>query len=359
MISFAGGLPDPESFPLDMMRESYREIYQYPELFQYNATKGLEGLIAALTKRLSLTNERSLFITSGSQQGLDLIARSFIAPGDKILVEAPSYLGAIQVFKLAGADLQSISILNSGPDLEKLKECFESQQIKFFYAIPDYQNPTGYCYPQAMRSAIAQLCREYGVIVIEDSPYRELAFNGKKQASISEFYPEGTIVLHSFSKIVSPGLRIGCVEAKHEIINTLIKLKQITDLHSNIPSQYVLQKLLEHSNFEQHIRSIRHNYHNKYQLLTTELKRSLADEVSFEAVDGGMFIWLTFKDERIEAEEFARKALENKLAVVPGNVFYVDEKADGRSIRLNFSHPSLANIEEGVKRFKLTMKANY
>ena len=356
MISFAGGLPDPKSFPILLMSESYKKLEQHPELFQYNNTRGLDALIEAISARLSLASNRSLIITNGSQQGLDLVARAFIAPGDQVLVEAPSYLGALQVFKLAGANVQSIAIQDNGLNLVELRKCFASNKIKFFYIIPDYQNPTGYCYPLALRKGVAQLCREFNVVIIEDSPYRELGFNGQKLTPISEFYPEGTIVLHSFSKIVSPGLRIGCVEATSAIIDTLVKLKQIADLHSNIPSQFVLSELLKHDEFDQHIQGICKNYQEKYQLLTFELERTISSEISFQPVSGGMFIWLTFNKAEISATDFANRALKNKLAVVPGSVFYEKESSTKESIRLNFSHPSLADIEQGVERFALTLK---
>ncbi len=356
MISFAGGLPDPNSFPLELMKESFQELSQLPEFFQYNSTRGLEGLIESIGKRFDIKKDRSLIITNGSQQGLDLIARAFIAPGDQVLVEAPSYLGALQVFKLAGAQLKTIPILDNGPDLDALKNCFERQKIKFFYVIPDYQNPTGYCYPLVLRKAIAQLCRQYGVMIIEDSPYRELGFKGEKLALISDFFPEGSIVLHSFSKIVSPGLRIGCVESTSKIVNSLIKLKQISDLHSNIPSQFILQKLIEHRGFELHIQQVRQNYYDKYRLLVGELEKELANEISFKPVQGGMFIWLSFRDPEINTMEFAKKALTKKLAVVPGSVFYLNGSNNQNSLRLNFSHPTLANIKKGVHHFAQTVR---
>lgn len=209
VISLAGGLPDEATFPIELMRSTLVGLAEHPHVFQYGATAGYSPLIDFLKNAFALPASHEVMITTGSQQGLDLIARAYINPADKVVMEAPSYLGAMQVFGLAQAHIVTVTQTPEGPNLEELAQCFQSQQPKMFYAVPDFHNPTGISWSLNTRKKVAELCKIFNVVLVEDVPYRELRFAGEVYPLVSDFCPEQSIVLRSFSKIASPGLRLG------------------------------------------------------------------------------------------------------------------------------------------------------
>ncbi len=263
VISLAGGLPDDATFPLALMAKSLTDLPNRTQLFQYGNTAGYAPLLEYLRERYQLPASHDGIVCTGSQQGLDLIARAFINPGDKIVMEAPSYLGAIQVFGLAQAKIESVSQRMDGPDLHELEACFAAKDITLFYAVPDFHNPTGVCWSLAVRQKVAQLCQQYNVAFIEDVPYRELRFNGVPLPLVSSFCPDNSMVLRSYSKIATPGIRLGLVTGKADWLAALNRVKQAADLHSSIPMQAVLLDLLQHDEFTQHLAKLRHLYHGR------------------------------------------------------------------------------------------------
>ncbi|KMT65772.1 PLP-dependent aminotransferase family protein [Catenovulum maritimum] len=348
VISLAGGLPDGDNFPIALMAQSLIDLPTKPELFQYGHTAGFGPLLDYFQKAYQLPENQSAIVCTGSQQGLDLIARAFLNPGDKVVMEAPSYLGALQVFGLAQADVVSIEQQAEGPDLEQLESCFAEQEIVMFYAVPDFHNPTGVCWSLEVRQKVAALCIKYGVTLIEDVPYRELRFTGEALPLVSSFCPDHSLVLRSFSKIATPGIRLGLVTGKTDWINPLIKVKQSADLHSSIPMQAVLLDLLSHGEFDKHIQNLRDLYQKRYQVLSDNLNQKLPSGCELNSVDGGMFVWLTIPD--CDVFDLAKAALENNVAVVPSSVFYQQGAKITPALRLNFTNASEAELALAVDR---------
>ncbi len=355
VISLAGGLPDEQTFPIELMQATFENLVKMPEVFQYGTTAGYAPLLQHLRHRFQLPDTHSAVICTGSQQGLDLIARAYINPNDTVVMEAPSYLGAMQVFGLVQANIVTVSQTNNGPNINLLEQCFIEHQPKMFYAVPDFHNPTGICWNLETRQKVAALCEQYQVTLIEDAPYRDLRFAGDPLPQVSDFCPQNSIVLRSFSKIASPGLRVGVVTGKHAFINPLIKVKQGADLHSSVPMQAVLLGLLEHPDFEQHLEKIRALYQSRYQVLFAALQEHLPACCSVKPVEGGMFIWLTHP--QCDTFALAQTLLANGVAVVPSPVFYPDTASASAGMRLNFTNAQPEQLTEAVKRISDVLKA--
>ncbi|PVZ68158.1 PLP-dependent aminotransferase family protein [Pelagibaculum spongiae] len=353
VISLAGGLPAAEHFPMALLQQPLQQISQSPELFQYGATAGYQPLLDFCAEHYQLETGNSGLITTGSQQGLDLIARAFLNPGDGVAMEAPCYLGALQVFELAKAELFTVEQSDSGPDLVALEQLFAKGNIKIFYAVPDFHNPTGRVWPLAARQAVAKLCQRYKVGLIEDAPYRELRYHGDALPMVSSFCPEQAWILRSFSKIALPGIRLAFISGPQNWIDPLIKIKQASDLHSPIPLQALLLGLLKSSEFNNHLLKLREQYAERYQALSGALDKYLGDKISFQQVEGGMFLWLELNqknDQPINTMKLAERALENNVAVVPGEVFYPVGQLSRPALRLNFSHASPQQLEIAIQR---------
>ncbi|MUK40544.1 aminotransferase class I/II-fold pyridoxal phosphate-dependent enzyme [Aliivibrio fischeri] len=348
VISLAGGLPDEETFPIEIMKPILESLSNMPDVFQYGATAGYAPLLEFLTQKFELPENHLPMICTGSQQGLDLIARAYINPGDTVVMEAPSYLGAMQVFGLVQANISTVSQTEFGPNLEELEQCFIQESPKMFYAVPDFHNPTGVCWSLETRKKVAELCIQYNVAFIEDAPYRELRFTGEALPMVSTFCPQDSIVLRSFSKIASPGLRIGVVTGKKSYIEPLIKVKQGADLHSSVPMQALLLGLLKHEKFEQHMQTIQTLYKQRYDVLYNELKAQLPAQCEVNAVDGGMFIWVSLPD--CDTFELASTLIANGVAVVPSPVFYPKPEGSPAALRLNFTNAKPNELVEAVNR---------
>ncbi|OCH29252.1 GntR family transcriptional regulator [Aliivibrio fischeri] len=348
VISLAGGLPDEETFPIEIMKPILESLSDMPDVFQYGATAGYAPLLEFLTQKFELPENHLPMICTGSQQGLDLIARAYINPGDTVVMEAPSYLGAMQVFGLVQANISTVSQTEFGPNLEELEQCFIQESPKMFYAVPDFHNPTGVCWSLETRKKVAELCIQYNVAFIEDAPYRELRFTGEALPMVSSFCPQDSIVLRSFSKIASPGLRIGVVTGKKSYIEPLIKVKQGADLHSSVPMQALLLGLLKHEKFEQHMQTIQTLYKQRYDVLYNELKAQLPAQCEVNAVDGGMFIWVSLPD--CDTFELASTLIANGVAVVPSPVFYPKPEGSPAALRLNFTNAKPNELVEAVNR---------
>lgn len=333
MRSLAGGLPPEDGFPMDLLRDFFTRIAERPTLFQYGESRGYQPLLQFLREAYSLSAELGLMITSGSQQGLDLVARTFINAGDAVVLEAPSYLGALQVFQLAGARLCPVRQTQAGPDLNQLEDLFRRQRPRLFYAVPDFHNPTGRCWPLETRRAVATLCRRNDVALVEDAPYRELRFHGKHLPLVSAFCPERALVLRSSSKITMPAIRLASLTGPVEWLRPLELVKQSTDLHSNIPLQAALLALLSDPQFGAHLDALRRLYKKRCRALSAAL---VAGGLQHDEVSGGMFLWLPIGN--IDADALAQRCLEQKVAVVPSTPFYTSAPRSESALRLNFTH---------------------
>lgn len=347
VISLAGGLPAPEQFPIQLMTPALQALSSQSDLFQYANTAGYTPLLDYLSNQFHLPQSHSALVSTGSQQGLDLIARAFIDPGDHMVLEAPSYLGALQVFGLAQAKIHSVRQNRDGPDLEQLRALFAQHKIKLFYAVPDFHNPTGVCWSLHTRQKVAELCQYYNVGLIEDIPYRELRFSGEPLPLVSSLCPDQSLVLRSFSKIATPGIRLGWVSGKRQWIESLIKIKQAADLHSSVPMQAVLLALLQHQDFQAHLSQTRILYKNRYQCLRDQLLLTLPNEYHAKPVVGGMFLWLQMP--HCDVDNIAQAALDNGVAVVPSSVFYQDQTTTC-ALRLNFTHANETQLVQATQR---------
>lgn len=348
IISLAGGLPNNETFPLSLMESSLLSLPNRRELFQYGNTQGYGPLLEFIKPYYQLHSEHEALICTGSQQGLDLIARAFIEPSQHIVLEAPSYLGALQVFGLAQAKISSVQQQVHGPDLTELEALFGKHDITLFYAVPDFHNPTGVSWSLAIRKKVAALCIQYKVTLIEDVPYRELWFNQPPLPLVSSFCPEHALVLRSFSKTVAPGIRIGLVSGPKKWITPLIKVKQAADLHSSVPMQAVLLCLLQDNHFEEHLNTVRQLYKKGYQHLSYAIQKHLPSTCTFNSVEGGMFLWL--ETANLDADELARRSLSQGVAVVPSSVFYPQNENTQSALRLNFTHANSSQLDTAMQR---------
>ncbi len=353
MVSLAGGLPAMELIPVQLFAEAIQSLTANTELLQYGETQGYVPLLDYIQASYQVSSLMGSMICNGSQQGLDLVARAFINPGDKVVVEAPSYLGALQVFGLAQADIVPVRQTSTGPALDQLESLFASNKIKLFYGIPDFHNPTGVCWSLDVRQAVARLCQSYGVVFVEDAPYRDLRFSGQALPLVSSFCEQQSIILRSFSKIAAPGIRLGVVSAPHDDLSSMIKVKQAADLHTGLPMQAVLLHVLNNPAFSQHIDSIRAAYKIRYEQFS-ELLTGLADkDCYFDKVNGGMFVWLKLPP--VDPMALAQSLLEDGVAVVPSNVFYHNDDGIQPALRLNFTYCSAAALEIAVAKLGLVL----
>lgn len=340
MISFAGGLPSPESFPaLDLGRVP-------PQWLQYGPTEGepalrerIAGELAALG--LSCTPEQVL-ILSGSQQGIDLVAKLFIDPGTLVAVESPTYLAALQVFRFQGARFATITAGQANPWPPS------APRPAFAYVIPTFQNPTGRCYTAAERNSFARACDDQGVVVFEDDPYRDLAYDACNRTPLCARLKKAPWIYQgSFSKNLAPGLRLGYLAASAELMPHLIRLKQAADLHSNRISQWiVLQQLSDPARQERLVRIVA-GYRRKRDAFAQSLERHFGDLASWETPAGGLFFWLTLK-RTVDTRTLLPMALERGVAFMPGEHFHPDMENGHGTLRLNFSHASAAEAERGL-----------
>jgi len=363
VISFAGGLPAPELFPLSDIRESYDQVLGAgdPSVLQYGTTEGYlplrEEIAAQMRAKGIKTEADNIFLTNGSQQGLDLIAKLFLNPGDVVLLQNPSYLGAIQTFRSYQANFRVILTNEGGIDLSDLESSIKQHHPKLIYLAPTYQNPTGTTLTVKERRAIAQLASQYEIPVIEDDPYGELRYEGPALPPIKSFASEDEVIyLGTFSKTLAPGLRLGWIVGGQKLIAKLIVAKQGTDLHTSTLLQRATHYYLTHFNATEHVEKIRRTYKMRRDLMLQELKVAFPTVVKWTEPTGGMFIWLTLP-ESYDTDKLLPRAAAAKVAYVPGIHFFA-QGGSSSSMRLNFSNPSPEQIRQGINRLADILKVN-
>ncbi|MBO6166516.1 MAG: PLP-dependent aminotransferase family protein [Eubacterium sp.] len=362
VISFAGGLPNPISFPKEEIKESTnRVIDEYgSKVFQYSLTAGLRELREYIAEHLNETQGMDvtpdeIIVTTGSQQALDLIGKVFINPGDRIIMEEPAYLGAIQAFSQYRPEMCAITLESDGMDMEKLEEALKESKAKFIYTVPNFQNPSGLTYSGEKRETLHRLSRQYNCILIEDDPYGDLKFDGNPYGYISKGEFEGSILLGTFSKTVTPGMRSGFMVIRNEELRLRINTaKEAADLHSNVFSQYILWDYLTHNDVQQHILKIRELYRKQSNAMIRAMESEFPETVSFTRPEGGMFIWATLPENMIAFELF-EKARQENVVFVPGNPFYIDGRA-ANTMRLNYTNCDEETITEGIRRLAKLIK---
>ena len=353
IISFAGGLPNPLSFPHKEIAESAAVVLKDSsnEALQYGSTEGYKPLRDYIAKRYQNSgldiNSDNILMINGSQQGLDLIGKVFLNRDDVILIEKPTYLAAIQSFGLYEPKFVPIPLLEDGVDLEVLEDMVESLNPKLFYSIPNFQNPTGISYSKNKRKKIGNIFNKNNTLLVEDNPYGEIRFIGEDLPPIKN-YIEKSVLLGSFSKIVSPGMRLGWIVADKDIMNHLITAKQASDLHSNYLTQMIVHRYLTGYDVDVHIQRIRDMYRVQRDCMVSMIEKYFPSSVKYTQPEGGMFLWVTLPDGMSSMELF-EIAIKKNVAFVPGEAFYSDNP-ETNTLRLNFSNSNEKKIEEGIKR---------
>lgn len=322
-------------------------------VFQYSITAGLPELRDAIAERycrkfgLNLGAD-DVLITTGSQQALDLLSKVLLNPGDGVIVEKPSYLGALQAFSQYRPAFHPVELSENGMNPEQLKSALQ-KPVKLLYAIPDFQNPTGLSYSAQNREAVRELLSGKNIVLVEDDPYGELRFEGERLPYIGAGRLPGSVLLGTFSKTVTPGMRVGFLICKNkELIKRLCVAKEASDLHTNIFAQYLIWDYLQNNDYEAHIASITALYKQQAQAMMDAIDRYFPPAVKTTRPCGGMFLWVTLP-KGISALSLFSPALERKVAFVPGDPFYINEK-DVNAMRLNYSNADCPTIEEGIRR---------
>jgi 2-aminoadipate transaminase len=355
ITSFAGGLPNPELFPLKEIEVSSENVLQKEgrRALQYAATEGLyslrEYILNRYKKRYNLDiPPEQILITNGSQQALDLIGKLFINPGDKVIVERPAYLGALQCFSMFEAEFLEVNLESDGIDTAQLKTQLDYTNVKLVYSVPNFQNPSSITYSELKRKEVANILSCYGTFFIEDDPYGEISFTNNIHTPIYSYLPGQTILLGSFSKTIAPGLRLGWMVANKDIITKATILKQASDLHTCNLTQYILSDFLERNDLDYHISKIIKLYKHQAEVMTSSLNSYFTSSIDYSNPLGGMFCWLKLPI-GITSRELLNRALKEKIIFVPGDTFYA-QKSDNQTLRLNFSNVDEARMIEGLKK---------
>jgi 2-aminoadipate transaminase len=366
VISLAGGLPAPELFPVDEYRRAFEWVLETngASALQYSTTEGYRPLRELLASRMNSKGMQcsaaDILITNGSQQGLDLIGKVFLDPGDKIVVENPSYLGALQAFNQYQPSYEVVPMDEDGMLVDRLEELLEEDRrgrrpgrVKFVYAIPNFQNPTGRTLSLERRRRLLELARHYNVLVVEDDPYGELVFEGEPLPTLKSLDTEGNVIyLRTFSKILAPGFRLGWIIASPEPLELLIHGKQPSDLHTSSASQMATYHVASADDYlDHHIEEIRALYRERRDVLLDALDRYFPTEEAgahFTRPTGGLFVWAALPPS-IDTRELLIEAVQQKVAFVPGQGFHPDHTGTN-TMRLNFSNVAPDRLREGVRR---------
>lgn len=362
MISFAGGNPAPECFPSADLAEITAKIISESgsSVLQYGGTPGIgslkETVIRMMNARGIEAKNDEVIITSGSTQGIGLAAKTMINPGDVVLTESPSFIGALQTFLTYEANLKGVEMDENGMDIDDLEEKIKKYKPKFVYVIPTFQNPTGRTMPESRRKKMLEVCEKQNTLILEDDPYCDLRYSGDALPPIKHFDKNNTIVyLMSFSKIVSPGLRVGAAIADRRIIAKYNIAKQGEDLHTSNLSQEIMNAYANSGKLEPHIEDIRANYRAKRDAMLAKLA-GFPKGVTYTRPDGGLFLWAVLP-ENIDGLKLFNQCVDEGVAFVPGTHFF-PEGGHVNTMRLNFSMPTLPQIDKGMDILKCVIERN-
>ena len=364
IISFAGGLPAPELFPVEEMKAVSLKVLEEdgPAAMQYAATEGFAPLRKQIAERMNVkystkVTANDIAITSGSQQGLDFSGKIFLDEGDVVLCESPSYMGALNAFKAYGPKFIEVPTDENGMIMEELEKVLETtENIKMIYVIPDFQNPTGRTWPMERRTKFMELINKFEIPVLEDNPYGELRFEGEILPSLKSMDEKGLIIfLGSFSKIFCPGYRIGWVCAEPELLNKYITIKQGADLQASTISQREVSKFIDMYDLDAHVEKIKAVYKVRRDLMLNTMKETFPAEAKFTYPEGGLFTWVELP-EGMDAKEIMVKCLEQNVAYVPGGSFFPNGGKEN-TFRLNYSNMPDEKIVDGIARLGKVLKS--
>jgi len=367
IISFAGGLPAPDFFPLREVEEACRYIIRSDgaKALQYGATEGLGPLRHYLATTMHKYGvpavPDNVLLTNGSQQALDLIGKLFIDPGDFVLTGRPTYLGAIQAWNAYQARFHTVRLDNDGMVVDEMEHAYEKvlsdsgKPPKFIYVLPNFHNPAGTTMPQQRREQLAEIATKLNLPVIEDDPYGQLRYEGEDIPPICTFIPERTIYLGTFSKVLSPGLRLGWIVCAEVLMRRLVQAKQGADLHTGTFVQYVANDICQRGLLKPHVRRLCRVYRERRDTMLDALAEFWPEGSSWTHPQGGLFLWACVP-EPIDTLEFAEKAIAEKVAYVPGVNFYPNQDGGYDAMRLNFSYCPPDAIVEGIRRLGTALK---
>lgn len=357
VVSLSAGNPSEDAFPVKELEEiSARLFKEKPiELLQYSITEGYAPLRSYLLKYMKEkynigTENDDILITTGAQQIMDFATKSLVNEGDVIITEAPSFIGSLNTFRSYNARLVGVEVESDGMNMEKLEQALQSNNnVRFIYTIPNFQNPSGVTMSLEKRKKLYELAKKYSVLIVEDNPYGDLRYSGEFLPAIKTMDSEN-IVLYagSFSKVVSPGMRVAYVIAPQQIIQKMTVCKQGSDVHTNIWSQMVCYEFMTKYDFEKHLENLRTIYRKKAQFCMDLLDKYCVPNITYDKIDGGLFIWCKLP-KNVDMLDFCKKAIENKVCVVPGNAFLTDENQVSHGFRINFSTPTDEQLEKGIR----------
>lgn len=357
VVSLSAGNPAPDAFPAKEIAEISADLLSRRpvDALQYGLTEGYAPLRDYLKKYMKdkygigSKNDR-LIITSGAQQVMDLAAKSLCNEGDVVICEAPSFIGSLNSFRSYNARLVGVPVESDGINTEILEEKLKTEKnVRFIYVIPNFQNPSGVTMSLEKRKKVYSLAKKYGVMILEDNPYGELRYFGENVPAIKSLDTDGIVMYAgSFSKVISPGMRVGWCVAPNPVIQKMVVCKQGQDVHTNMWSQIVIHEYVTKYDFEEHLNYLRELYRKKARFMMDLLDEHLAPYITYDKIDGGLFIMCKLPD-NINMLDFCKEAVKRKVCVVPGNAFLTDETEECHTFRVNFSTPTDQQLEKGVK----------
>ncbi|WP_100487797.1 PLP-dependent aminotransferase family protein [Sporolactobacillus pectinivorans] len=358
-ISFAAGVGDPSLYPIHQLQAIQNEDTFNNDVLNLSAVEGYYPLRESLSKLMELrgvsTSAKEVMVLSGSMQGIDFAARTFLSPGDAVIVEEPTFLQAIQCFRAAGARIIGIPLDHGGIRTDVLEAQLGRYKPKFIYTIPTYHNPTGIVMSMERRMELLRIAYKYQVPILEDDPYGEISFGRQKLPPLKTLDQYGYVIyLSTFSKVLFPGMRVGWVVAPEPVRKKFVLLKQITDLHVNTPGQFLLDRFLREGHYEPHLRHELTTYENKRNLMAAALKQE-EGLVTFDSPDGGFYLWCRIPY-NIPQKQLLSLCASKGVLYTPGNVFYPQESDGEHLLRLNFTYESRERIEKGISVFMDAVK---
>jgi 2-aminoadipate transaminase len=361
IISFAGGLPAPEMFPVAAIARAYADVFadQGPAALQYSTTEGWRPLREWIARRMDVRGVRAtadrVLITTGSQQGIDLVGKIFLEPGDAVVVENPSYLAAIQVFCGQEARFIPIGSDDEGMRVDELENVLRHSRAKLIYIVSEFSNPKGTALSSQRRTKLIELSARYRIPILEDDPYSELRFTNERSQPLAALDKSGLVIyISTFSKTLSPGMRLGWLIASEEIYQTVVIAKQASDLHTSTIEQRAAARLLETFDYDGHIGDLCRVYGARRQTMLSAVEQYFPFEAKWTRPAGGLFLWVELPG-HISAEELFKEAIAERVAFVPGTSFFACEPKLN-FMRLNFSNQKPEMIEEGIKRIAIVLK---
>jgi 2-aminoadipate transaminase len=367
VISFAGGLPASEFFPLEEIEAACSVIVRQDgnRALQYTVTEGHPPLKAYLAAKMSEHGTpvapENILVVSGSQQGLDLIGKLFLDPGDTVIVSCPTYLGALQAWNAYRARFQTVALDDDGMVVEEIESAYEEtlaetgKPPKFVYVLPNFHNPAGTTLPLERRQRLAEIAAKLNLPVVEDDPYGQLRYEGEELTPVYAMIPERTVHLSTFSKTLTPGLRLGWIICDEVLIRRFVQAKQGCDLHTGTLAQYIAGDICRQGLLEPHIERLREVYRERRDTMLDALAEFWPDGCRWTRPQGGLFLWAQVP-ESVDTNEFLKVALEEKVAFVPGVNFYAHRDGGHNCMRLNFSYSSPDIIVEGIRRLGVALK---